>query len=143
MKRAIVIYHSKTGITRNLAQQISVYIQEKHIETFCIPVEKYQEGMLRGTDYLLLGCWTKGLMVAFQKPDNDWCRFALKASVPDNTKVLLFATYKISAGSMFKKMAKHINHAGDVSYPTVKSRNGNLSKKDKSVINEFINGKEL
>lgn len=55
------------------------------MERYCLPIEKFQEGMLQGADYLLLGCWTKGLLVIFQKPDEIWSDFAQKLSVPTNT----------------------------------------------------------
>lgn len=138
MKKAIIIYQSKTGTTKKYAQEISAYMQEKQIATFCLPVDKYREGMLLGADYLLLGCWTKGLMVIFQKPDNDWCHFARNTTVPQGAKVALFATYKIRTGSMFKNMAKHVNHDTSLSFPNMKSRNGKLSVKDKSILEQFI-----
>ncbi len=138
MKRAIIIYQSKTGTTKKYAQEISAYMQEKQIATFCLPVDKFREGMLQGADYLLLGCWTKGLMVVFQKPDNDWRHFAQKTAVPQSAKVALFATYKIRTGSMFKNMAKCVNHNGSVPVPNLKSKDGKLSGKDKVTLDEFI-----
>jgi flavodoxin len=139
MKRAIIIYQSKTGTTKKYAQEISAYIQGKQIKTFCLPVENYQEGMLQGADYLLLGCWTKGLMVIFQKPDKIWSDFAKNITISKNTKVALFATYKIRIGSMFKNMIKCVNHAENLSFMNIKSRNGELSVKDKTILREFIN----
>lgn len=56
MKKAIIIYQSKTGTTKKYAQEISAYMQEKQIATFCLPVDKYREDMLQCADYLLLGC---------------------------------------------------------------------------------------
>jgi len=139
MKRAIIIYQSKTGTTKNYAQEIRAYMQEKQIETYCFPVENYREGILQDADYLLMGCWTKGLMVILQKPDEIWCDFVKKISVPAQTKVAFFATYKIRTGSMFKNMVKHFNQAKNSSFPNLKSRNGNISEIDRLVLNEFIN----
>ncbi len=139
MKKAIIIYQSITGTTKNYAREISAYIQEMQIETHCLPVEKYQDGMLQGADYLLLGCWTKGLMIFFQKPDSIWGDFVKTIAVPQNTKVALFATYKITTGSMFKNMAKCVNHNNNPSILNLKSRDGKLSVKDKLIIDEFIN----
>ena len=139
MKKAIIFYNSKTGTTKNYAQEIDEYLQGKQIETLCLPVEEYQESLLQNTDFLLLGCWTKGLLVIFQKPDKIWSDFVKKISVPKSTKVALFATFRIRTGSMFKNMAKYVNHAGSLSFPNLKSRNGMLSWKDKVVLDEFIN----
>lgn len=138
MKKAIIIYQSKTGTTKKYAQEISAYMQEKQLATFCMPVDKYREGMLQGADYLLLGCWTKGLMVIFQKPDNDWCHFAKKTAVPQSVKVALFATYKIRTGSMFRNMAKYVNHNKSLSFPNIKSRNGELSAMDKNILDQIV-----
>ena len=138
MKRAIIFYQSKTGTTKNYAQEIGSYLQTKQIDTSCVPVGEYHEGMLDNADYILTGCWTKGLMVIFQKPDEIWCDFAKKISVPAQVKVALFATFKIRTGSMFKNMAKHVNHTGNVSFPNLKSRDGKLSEEDKIMLEKFI-----
>lgn len=143
MKRAIIFYQSKTGTTMNYAQELDAYFKANQIDTVCLSVEQYQQDIIQNTDYLLLGCWTKGLMVIFQKPDKIWGDFVKKISVPESTKVALFATYKIRTGSMFKNMAKYLNHAGNLSFPNLKSRNGKLSEKDKAVLDEFIKDKKL
>jgi flavodoxin len=137
MKKAVIFYQSKTGTTQNYAQEISSYLQTKQINTQCVPVNVYHENLLQDADYLLLGCWTKGLMVVLQKPDEIWSDFAKKLSVPVQTKVALFATYKIGTGSMFKNMGKHLKQYNPLKSPILKSRNGTLSEKDKEILDEF------
>ncbi len=139
MKKAVIFYQSKTGTTENYAQEIGAYLQTKQIDTACVPVEAYREDLVQNADYLLTGCWTKGLMVILQKPDEIWSDFAQKLTLPEGAKVALFATYKIRTGSMFKNMAKHVNYAGNLSFPNLKSRKGKLSAKDKFVLDEFLN----
>ena len=138
MKRAVIFYQSKTGTTKNYAQEIGAYLQTKKIDILCIPVAEYQENLLQDTDYILMGCWTKGLMVIFQKPDEIWSDFAKKITVPDRAKVALFATFKIRTGSMFKNMAKQFSSASNLSFPNLKSRNGKLSDEDKVILEKFI-----
>lgn len=138
MKRAIIIYQSKTGTTKNYAQEIGAYLQAKQIITLCVPVEEYCKDMIQEADFLLAGCWTKGLLVILQKPDEIWSSFAQKLSVPKNTKVALFATFKIVTGSMFKNMAKQIKPAVDIPFPNLKSRDGKLSENDKITLDVFI-----
>jgi hypothetical protein len=104
-----------------------------------MPIAEYREELMQHADYILAGCWTKGLFVVFQKPDEIWSDFAHKLPVPEGAKVALFATYKIRTGSMFKNMAKHVIHSNNLSFPNLKSRNGKLSEKDKIVLDEFIN----
>lgn len=135
MKRAIIFYQSKTGRTKNYAQEIGVYLQAKQIDTLWFPVEEYHDRLVENIDYLILGCWTKGLMVLFQKPDEIWNNFAKKVSVPTNSKLALFATYKIRTGSMFNNMEKQLSK---FFLPRLKSRDGKLSDKDMLVLNQFI-----
>ncbi len=139
MKKAVVFYQSKTGTTKNYAQEISAYLETRQLETLCLPVNEYQEYLIQDTDYLFLGCWTKGLMVILQKPDEIWNAFADSLPVPINTKVALFATYKIGTGSIFRNMGKHLKQYTPLKSPNLKSRNGKLSEADKVRINEFLN----
>lgn len=138
MKRAIIFYQSKTGTTKNYAYELGTYLKAKQIDTLCFSVEEYQQNLIQNADYLLLGCWTKGLMLIFQKPDKIWGDFAKKISVSESTKVALFATFKIRTGSMFKNMAKHFNYTSKLSLPKLKSQNGKLSEKDKVILDELI-----
>ena len=138
MKRAIIFYQSKTGTTKHYAQEIGTYLQTKKIETLWFPVEEYHENLIENIDFLILGCWTKGLMVLLQKPDEIWNNFARKLPVSTNRKVALFATYKIRTGSMFKNMQKQMGQLSNFILPKLKSRNGKLSDEDKLVLNDFI-----
>ncbi len=138
MKKAVILYQSKTGTTQNYADEIGSYLQSKNINTQCVPVGEYRDDLLHDADYLLMGCWTKGLMVVFQKPDDVWSRCVQKIHVPQQTRVALFATYKIRTGSMFRNMAKHVMPAGNSSLTTLKSRHGNLTEYDKFVLDEFL-----
>ncbi|MCF8358327.1 MAG: flavodoxin domain-containing protein [Prolixibacteraceae bacterium] len=138
MKRAIIFYQSKTGTTKNYAKEIEAYLQTLNIDSRCIHVNEYKEKEPLDVDYLMLGCWTKGLMILFQKPDEVWNKFAEKLNVPDHSKVALFATYKISTGSMFKNMEKQIHLTGGTCPARLKSRNGTLSKKDKAALTRLV-----
>ncbi len=138
MKKAIIFYQSKTGTTKNYAQEICLYLQTKQINTQCVSINEYHNNLLQDADYLLLGCWTKGLMIIFQKPDKIWSVFASGLSLPINTKIALFTTYKIRTGSMFKNMGKFLMQFNTTMTPNLKSRNGKLSEKDKLCIDEFI-----
>ncbi len=138
MKRAVIFYQSKTGTTKHFAQEIGAYLQTREIETACLHVDQYQECLIENADYLIMGCWTKGLMVLFQRPDAIWNCFAQKISIPGNSKIALFTTYKILTGSMFKEMEKPLNPLNGLSIPKLKSRDGKLSDSDRAALDEFI-----
>jgi flavodoxin len=138
MKKAVVFYQSKTGTTEKYAKEIGNFLLEQQIDTQIYPVNQYHEDLTRDVDFLFLGCWTKGLMVLFQKPDEVWKDFAGKISVPEKTKISLFATYKILTGSMFRNMEKSLNGLYRTGLPRFKSRDGELSVEYKSKLESML-----
>jgi flavodoxin len=138
MKKAIIFYQSKTGTTKSYAQEIEKHLTSMDINSSCVPVEKYHENLMENIDFIILGCWTKGLMVIFQKPDEIWNSFARKLSLTNNSKVALFTTFKITTGSMFKNMERQLKNLNNSFVPRLKSRKGTLSVEDITVLNKFI-----
>ena len=138
MKKAAIIVNSKTGITRQYAEEISKYLKSKGLDTQVTSTQAYSEDMLNNVDYVLFGTWTNGLMVILQHPEKIWVDFAAKLPSMPDVKVALFTTYKILTGSMFRNMVKHLKGK----YPTpsleLKSRNGLLSEIDKLALENLI-----
>ncbi|MFO7864275.1 MAG: flavodoxin family protein [Salinivirgaceae bacterium] len=142
MKTAVIFYQSKTGNTKKYAEDISAYIQSKNIKSLCVPVEEYKDNMLQNADFVLLGCWTQGLMIFLQKPDKTWSNFAKNITIADTTKVALFATYKLRTGSMFKNMTKNLRKTDKQIFPTLKSKNGKLSENDMTILDKYLSSNQ-
>jgi len=138
MKKVLIIVHSKTGITRMYAEEIEEYLLKKGLEVTLVSIRKYRNGMNDNSDYLLMGCWTSGLMVFLQHPDREWREFAAGYKNSGNSKTILFTTYKILTGSMFRNMLKKLNGKISSPFAELKSRNGSLSEKDKKILDEFV-----
>ncbi len=138
MKKAAVIYQSKTGITKKFGEEISRYLSAKGIETQTCSVSDYKNGILEQSDYVLLGCWTAGFMLLFQHPDKIWKRFAQNLPGLGGKKVALFTTYKIATGSMFKCMRKHLANEGVDLSVELKSKKGDLSVENKAILDKFL-----
>ena len=138
MKTAVIFYHSKTGTTKKYAEEISKYLKSKGLDTQVTSIQAYREDMLNNVDYVFFGSWTNGLMVILQHPDQEWKDFAAKLPSMPNVKVVLFTTYKILTGSMFRNMYKHLK--GNFATPSLelKSRNGSLSTTDKLELDAII-----
>jgi len=140
MEKAVILYNSKTGTTGKYAREIGEYMDSKGIEVQISSIQgyKYNEAILENARYVFLGCWTSGLMVILQHPEDVWKDFA--ANLPDmpNAKLALFTTYKILTGSMFKNMYKELD--GKFGQPSLelKSRNGMLSEKDEKALDIFV-----
>ena len=138
MKKAIIIVNSKTGTTRQYAEEISKYLKLKGLDTQVSSIQTYSKDMLNNVDYVFFGSWTNGLMVVLQHPDREWKDFAVKLPSMPDVKVTLFTTYKILTGSMFRNMVKHLKGKYPMPSLELKSRNGSLSEKDKQELKDFI-----
>ena len=138
MKKAAIIVNSKTGTTKQYAEEINTYLKSKGLDTQVTSIQTYNEDLLNNVDYVFFGCWTNGLMVFLQHPDKEWVNFAAKLPSKPDIKVALFTTYKILTGSMFRNMYKHLK--GKYATPSLelKSRNGSLSEIDKQALENLI-----
>ena len=75
MPTAAVVYRSATGTTRRLAEEIGVDLESRGITATVQSVGDADPASLAGVDLVLLGCWTSGLFVVAQHPDEPWMAF--------------------------------------------------------------------
>ncbi|RPI19872.1 MAG: hypothetical protein EHM58_00330 [Ignavibacteriae bacterium] len=138
MKKALVIYNSKTGKTKSFAENISNFLNENNIDAKAVSIIESKNDDVLNADYIFLGCWTSGLFLILQHPEKVWIEFA--NTLPDlkNKKVGLFTTYKLATGSMFRNMKKHLNGKIDDVLIEIKSRNNKLDTRNSEKILEFI-----
>lgn len=138
MKKAIIIYQSMKGTTKQFSYEIADYLNSKKIDSKVASVESFQETDLSSYDYIFLGCWTKGLMFFAQHPDAQWLKFAKSLSLPANAKIAMFTTYKILTGSMFSRMIKCIPENRRKNVLQIKSRNSSIPANMLLIIDDFI-----
>lgn len=144
MKKAIVVYRSHTGVTRLYAEEIAAFLESKGIDTEVVSVGECDVAALAGADYLFLGCWTSGLFVVMQHPDEPWLAFvrdmpALSADPgAPRPKVALFTTYKLRTGSQFPKMRAALEGKTAIPELQLQSRNGRLSASDQAALDRFV-----
>ena len=138
MKKAAIVYRSRTGTTRRLAEEIGAFLEGLGIEPRVVSVGECDPQTLLDVDFLLLGCWTDGLMVIGQHPDQPWVQFAARLPAMSAPRVGLFTTYKLATGGMFSQMRRHL--AGKVSSIELelKSRNDHLSDDNKRALERFV-----
>ena len=138
MKKAAIIVNSKTGTTRQYADEICEHLKSKGLDSQIASIQDYSEDILNDADYVFFGCWTNGLMVILQHPEKIWVDFAANLPSKPDTKIALFTTYKILTGSMFRNMYKQLK--GKFATPSLelKSRNGSLSEIDKQALENLI-----
>ncbi len=138
MKKTIIIYQSKTGITKRFAENLGEYLSSKGIESKVISIKEYDNDVTNQIDLVLLGCWTAGWMIMMQTPDRHWIKFA--AQLPDlsNKKVVLFTTYKLATGRMFNKMRQYLNGKFADVLLELKSRNGKINDTHRQLIDTLV-----
>jgi len=126
MKKALIVYNSKTGITKKFGEEIESFCSQNGLKTEIVSIDEFKKETLVEIDYLFLGCWTSGLMILLQHPDQLWVKFADSLPELKAMKIVLFTTYKLATGSIFKKMKAHIKCDPTNIVLELKSRNGKL-----------------
>jgi flavodoxin len=135
---AIVVYRSATGTTRRLAEEIGAHLVARGVTASVQSVGDADPASLAGVDLVLLGCWTSGLFVVAQHPDEPWKAFARDIPTLERAKVGLFTTYKLATGSMFARMRGVLGGRVRGIDLELKSRNGHLSDAGKAQLDAFI-----
>jgi flavodoxin len=137
--KALVIYHSKTGTTKKMAEAIGEQIQKNQMDVVIRSIHEVSEQEIQTASHLYMGSWTNGFMLFGQKPHKDWSNFAFRLQKDNSKKVMLFATYKLRTGSMFSKMQSQLSIKGfRINKAALKSKNGDLSEKHKELINKSL-----
>jgi flavodoxin len=142
VSKAIVVYRSHTGVTRRYGEAIAAYLLGKGVATQVVSVGEADISTLAGADYLFLGCWTSGLFVVRQHPDEPWLAFVRElpplATSAGGPRVALFTTYKLRTGTQFPRMRAAL--AGKTAAPELElqSRDGRLSPADEMALERFL-----
>lgn len=121
------MYHSRKGTTKKFAEKIAEKLQKRNIEVDTKNIAETTNEDLANCDILYLGTWTNGLFLMNQKPDQLWVEFTAKLPEAENKKTVLFTTYTIRTGTMFRNMKKFITPKGYRVIGSMKSRNGKLN----------------
>lgn len=136
--KAAIIYHSKRGTTQKYAAEIAFYLKKKGIQSKVTSIKKFNNNDIEDVNYIFFGCWTSGLFVILQHPEKEWIAFV--KALPQNmvAKTALFTTYKLSTGSMFRNMKKHLLDKTNEATLILQSRNGELTENNRILIDKFL-----
>lgn len=134
---AVIAYYSHKGKTANYARDMAMYLWSKGVSVRLSSISDFNREKLADADMLLLGCWTSGWFFFNQHPHKHWVEFAKTLRDSDiSGRLLLFSTYKIRTGSMFRRMEKALG----VKSRTIRlqSKTGFLSTEDKQAIDSYL-----
>ena len=138
MKKAVVVYRSHSGVTRKYGEEIGAFLTGRGIQTTIASVGDCDFATLAEADYLLLGCWTSGLFVILQHPDQPWLAFVREMPETRRARVGLFTTYRLVTGSQFSRMGAALTGKTNPPELELKSRNGHLSASDEKALERFL-----
>jgi flavodoxin len=125
--KALVVYHSKNGTTQKMAREISEQLRKGNVDVKVGSIHEVTQRDIEEADKLYLGCWTSGHTVFGQKPEQTWIDFASRIPDSKGKQTVLFTTYKIATGSMFRRMKQYIQPKGYKVIGSIKSRSGKLN----------------
>ena len=111
--RAIVIYESLTGNTREAGELIAAELNGSGIETDHSPITQINLQALSEADLVIVGSWTDGLFFFGQRP----ARAGRLATLPviDGKRAAVYCTYAIDSGRTLTKLADIVaRRGGDV-----------------------------
>lgn len=143
-QKAVVLYYSHKGKTARYAREIAMYLWSKGLSVSLSAVTDYDPARLGEADFLITGCWTCGWFVVGQRPHERWRNFSrgIAGRVPAG-RTLLFTTYKIRTGSLFRRMREALGLTGRDEVPCLASRSGLLTEADKSRLDLFIHSSPI
>lgn len=124
--KTLIIYNSQKGTTKRYAEKIGRYIETFHGIAEVKSINEATTQDIKSCDLLLLGTWTNGRFLFGQKPDQAWIDFANKLPRIEGKETVLFTTYNLTTGSMFRNMKKELEPKGYKVLGSMKSRDGKM-----------------
>jgi flavodoxin len=119
---ALIIYYSKERTTRRFAEAIAYQVGKRLEDIKVRSIEEVTPQDIIDSDILYLGCWTSGMFFG-QKPEKPWTDFVSQLPAIEGKRTVLFTTYKIRTGNMFRRMKEHLAPKGYRVIGCMKSRN--------------------
>ncbi|MFW2384107.1 MAG: flavodoxin family protein [Acidimicrobiales bacterium] len=108
--KAIVIYESLTGNTRDAGDLIASELRASGVETMSCSVDRVDLQWLSDSDLVIVGTWVDGLFFFGQKPGRPW-KLA-KIPVIDGKKAAIFCTYAHDPGKVLDKLQGVVERRG-------------------------------
>ena len=139
MMNITILFRSKKGTTNAFAREIGYYLQQKGNNVTIKSIDDYREELVQNADIIFLGCWTQGMFLMFQHPDREWKQFVKHLPPMKTQKIVLFTTYKIYTGKMFRSMQYHLKNKVSNIAAVLKSRNNSLSEMNKQILDTLLN----
>jgi flavodoxin len=132
--KTLIIYPTHHNVTKRFADEIY-----KRVHRFFgnAPVKSMEDTTaedIHECDLLFLGGHTAGKFLFGQRPDKEWLDFVRTMPSVYGKKIVLFTSYDVASGSVFRHMKQFIFPKGYDVIGSMKSRNGKLDYFSVSVL---------
>lgn len=108
--RAIVIYESMTGNTRNAARLIAAELERAGVTATASPITQVDLQALSQADLVVVGTWVDGFILMGQRPGRSG-RLA-RLPVIDGKTAAVFCTYAVDPGRTLPKLERIVRMRG-------------------------------
>jgi menaquinone-dependent protoporphyrinogen IX oxidase len=108
--RAVVIYESLTGHTRDAGNLIAARLTGRGVETTACSVMSIDYQALSDADLVIIGSWTDGIFVVGQRPGRAHRLQAMPTL--EGKRCLVYCTYALNPGKVLEKMTRIVEGRG-------------------------------
>lgn len=108
--RAIVIYESMTGNTRNAAHLIAAELERAGVSATASPITQVDLQALSQADLVVVGTWVDGFILLGQRPGRSGRLGRLP--VIDGKTAAVFCTYAVDPGRTLSKLERIVRRRG-------------------------------
>ena len=137
--KALVVFDSKAGTTKKFANQIVEKIKKSQHEVIIKDIDATNASDVANCDLIYMGSWTRGHFIFGQKPSENWVNFVSRMPEMIDKKTVLFTTYTLATGSVFRNMKKHVLPKGFKVIGSMKSRSGKIDYYSNAVLKYSLN----
>ena len=110
--KVVIVFDSRTGITRSAATAMSKVLEEQGHECTVASVAEADPSEVSQADLICIGSWTQGLFIVLQHPTKASMQFISRLGDLSGKKAVVFCTYKLATGSLLPKMAAALEARG-------------------------------
>ena len=130
----LIVYQSSKGNNKKFAEEIAKRVKRIKGSVILKSMEETTAQDIGQCDLLFLGGHTAGKYVFGQKPDSEWVNFAQRLPTVAARKTILFTSYDIATGKVFRHMKQHLLPKGYHVVGSMKSHRGEFDYYSVSVL---------
>lgn len=135
--RAIVIYESMTGNTREAAHLIAAELERAGVTAVASPITMVDLQALSQADLVVVGTWVDGFILFGQRPGRSG-RLA-RLPVIDGKTAAVYCTYAVDPGRTLSKLERLVRRRGGEVVGGYAIKRGSLAEGAREFVDRLLN----